>query len=150
MFAQTFVLKIEIGKLIKQKIEEKGLKKTYIAKKINKHIGTLYRRFDKEDVNTNDLMELSEIIGYNFFYDLLFDERLEKLYDPIEVKHLKAALTNVNPSALQEELSACKEEVEKLRNENHELHRSLWNFQKKNEMNEPQKTQKDEHHHRAA
>lgn len=115
-------MKIHIGKRIKQLIEERGLIKAEIGRKLHWHPNTLFKLIEREDANTENLMELSRQLDYNIFYDLLFDERLRNIKNPVDLSEYHkgdSIAIALEPEAaygkLKTKTDACEEENRRLK-----------------------------------
>ena len=58
---------IHIGNKIQQIVNEKGIKITEIAKRLNRTSQSMYDIFNKENINTALLMDISEALSHDFF-----------------------------------------------------------------------------------
>ena len=61
--------KINIGKLIKRKLNENGRKEQWLADKLHRHVGTVTRICQCEGINTDKLIPICSYLEYNFFND---------------------------------------------------------------------------------
>lgn len=63
---------VHIGKMIHEKVKGNPLSVKEVARRINKSENTLYDIYKRENIDTELLLKLSEILGFNFFalYDL--------------------------------------------------------------------------------
>jgi DNA invertase Pin-like site-specific DNA recombinase len=59
--------KIHIGELIRQKLEEEGRSSSWLAKKIHCHRTNIYKIFQKENIDVEQLMLISEAMNIDFF-----------------------------------------------------------------------------------
>jgi len=60
-------VKIHIGKLIEEKLNEMGMKKSEFAKRIYKQRQNVNDLLSKESIDTNDLLLVSEVLKFDFF-----------------------------------------------------------------------------------
>ena len=60
-------MKIHIGKLIEEKLNEMGMKKSEFAKRIYKQRQNVNDLLSKESIDTNDLLLVSEVLKFDFF-----------------------------------------------------------------------------------
>jgi plasmid maintenance system antidote protein VapI len=58
---------VHIGSIIKRKVNEKGISVSKFAEKLNCTRATVYGIFEQEHINTHRLVQISEILNYNFF-----------------------------------------------------------------------------------
>lgn len=58
---------LNIGDLIKQKLRESDHTVVWFAKELGCSRTNAYKIFEKESINTNELMRISEILNYDFF-----------------------------------------------------------------------------------
>lgn len=68
--------KPHIGKLIKAKLKEQGRTITWLAKQLSFTRENLYNIFSRDHINTDLLLQISELLGYDFFKE--FSRYLEK------------------------------------------------------------------------
>ena len=61
------MVKVHIGSIIKEKFEESGHTVAWFARQINYDRTNIYRIFDRESVDTNLLMKISEVLNFDFF-----------------------------------------------------------------------------------
>ncbi len=62
-------MKIHIGKLIEEKLNEMGMKKSEFAKRIYKQRQNVNDLLNKESIDTNDLLLISEVLKFDFFFE---------------------------------------------------------------------------------
>jgi hypothetical protein len=62
-------VKIHIGKLIEEKLNEMGMKKSEFAKRIYKQRQNVNDLLNKESIDTNDLLLISEVLKFDFFFE---------------------------------------------------------------------------------
>lgn len=60
-------MKIHIGKLIEEKLNEMGMKKSEFAKRIYKQRQNVNDLLSKESIDTSDLLLISEVLKFDFF-----------------------------------------------------------------------------------
>jgi len=60
-------VKIHIGKLIEEKLNEMGMKKSEFAKRIYKQRQNVNDLLSKESIDTSDLLLISEVLKFDFF-----------------------------------------------------------------------------------
>lgn len=58
---------IHIGHCIFQKLQEKGKTTVWLSQQIGCHRTNVYKLYDKMSIDTNILMRISKILGYDFF-----------------------------------------------------------------------------------
>lgn len=63
-------MEMHIGKLIKERLQETGMKKSEFARRINKTSQNIYDIFERKSIDTGLLMTISEILRYDFFEPL--------------------------------------------------------------------------------
>jgi hypothetical protein len=61
------IVKIHIGKLIEEKLNEMGMKKSEFAKRIYKQRQNVNDLLNKESIDTSDLFLISEVLKFDFF-----------------------------------------------------------------------------------
>lgn len=61
---------IHIGKLIKEKFEEKNLSKAEFARRINIHRSTVYLLFEQKSIDIELLLNISNVLEYNFIEEV--------------------------------------------------------------------------------
>lgn len=67
-------MEIHIGKVILKKLEEKGMKKSEFARRINKSRQNVQDIFKRESLDTNLLADVSKVLSFDFF-QLLSSEK---------------------------------------------------------------------------
>ncbi|MDR0368800.1 MAG: helix-turn-helix domain-containing protein [Bacteroidales bacterium] len=58
---------LHIGNIIREKLEEEGRAASWLAKKINCDRTNIYKIFNRQDINTEQLLKISEALHYDFF-----------------------------------------------------------------------------------
>jgi transcriptional regulator with XRE-family HTH domain len=61
---------IHIGKLIKEKFEEKKMTKAEFARRINIHRSTVYLLFEQKSIDIEQLMAISKVLEYDFIEEV--------------------------------------------------------------------------------
>lgn len=61
---------IHIGKLIKEKFEEKKMTKAEFARRINIHRSTVYLLFEQKSIDVELLLDISKVLEYNFIEEV--------------------------------------------------------------------------------
>lgn len=117
---------LTLGELIEQKIEDSGIPKTKIAHKLDIDVTNLYRIFDKESMNTDLLIRISEVMDYNFIWELLRDPRLKRIKKPVD-------LSKYSDETLEAVLHEPEVMYGKLREENEQLKSKLIKAYEKNQ-----------------
>ena len=59
-----------IGRLIKQYVEENGIRIGWLSKQPHCHRNTIYNIFDRNWIDTQTLMKLSQVLKHHFFGDV--------------------------------------------------------------------------------
>lgn len=65
------IKEIHIGNLIKRKMKEQGRTNVWLAQQIPCSPNHIYKIYNSPSINTNLLIRISQIIGYNFFEDFI-------------------------------------------------------------------------------
>jgi predicted transcriptional regulator len=73
-------MELHIGEEIKKVLEEKGLKPDWLAKKISTSRRNLYDILKREEIGTNQLLQISKALNYDFF-SLYQDESFSTVSD---------------------------------------------------------------------
>ena len=60
---------IHIGKLIKQKLEEAGKNESWLAEQLECPTSEVVKILEKRSIETDHLLRISSVLGYNFFQD---------------------------------------------------------------------------------
>jgi len=70
---------LHIGELIKEELRRQGRTNLWLARKINVHLRTINKIFDKNVIDTQQLLEISMAMDYDFFkhYSLLIADSSE-------------------------------------------------------------------------
>lgn len=73
-----WVIMIHIGQLIKEELKNQGRSVTWLAKGLNCSRSNVYVIFDKPTVDTSVLMQISKLLGVDFFeyYTKEFEKRM--------------------------------------------------------------------------
>ena len=58
---------LDLGKLIRDRLEENGQAVSWLAKKINTERSNCYRILDRKNLNTQLLMDISRVLNFDFF-----------------------------------------------------------------------------------
>ena len=58
--------KIHIGKLIQEKVKEKGCSVTWFAKQVSCHRTNIYKIYQKPHIHILQLAKISDILNYDF------------------------------------------------------------------------------------
>ncbi|MDR0711726.1 MAG: helix-turn-helix domain-containing protein [Prevotellaceae bacterium] len=61
---------IHIGKLIKEKFDEKKITKTEFARRIHIHRSTVYLLFEQKSIDVELLLAISEVLEYSFIEEV--------------------------------------------------------------------------------
>lgn len=80
---------IHIGKLILEKLKEKGLSKSEFARRINKSRQNVQDIFNRQSLDTHLLYEIGEVLDFDFFRELA--KKDDKLINDLkkEIAYLK-------------------------------------------------------------
>lgn len=70
------------GEIIKEVVEESGVKKTLLAAEMGISRGTLYNIFNQMDVDNETILKIGEIIHYDFSIKFPKLKRANKIEDP--------------------------------------------------------------------
>lgn len=58
---------MHIGQIIRQKVAENGMSVVAFARELSCTRGNAYKLFDKRSIDTETLLRISVILGYDFF-----------------------------------------------------------------------------------
>ncbi len=58
-----------IGHLIKQHVESHGIGVGWLSKQLHCHSNTIYNIFERNWIDTQTLMKLSQVLNHDFFAD---------------------------------------------------------------------------------
>jgi plasmid maintenance system antidote protein VapI len=61
---------IHIGKLIKEKLDEKKMTKAEFARRIHIHRSTVYLLFEQKSIDVELLLAISKVLEYNFIEEV--------------------------------------------------------------------------------
>jgi plasmid maintenance system antidote protein VapI len=64
------IFNIHIGSIIKEKAAEKGFSEKRLAELIDCHPSNISHLFNRESINTEQLMKISIALEYNFFKEV--------------------------------------------------------------------------------
>jgi transcriptional regulator with XRE-family HTH domain len=87
-------MKIHIGKLILEKLKERGISKSEFARKVNKSRQNVQDVFKRESVDTQLLAEIGEVLDFDFF-SVLSETSLSSKKD-IKIRELTRELKKAN------------------------------------------------------
>ena len=79
---------IHIGKIIKAKFEEKEITKAEFARRINIHRSTVYLLFEQKSIDIELLLNISEVLEYNFIEEVYLkinEQKQTKIIVGIEI-----------------------------------------------------------------
>ena len=81
---------MNIGAIIKQRVQECGLTIQEFADRINCHRTTVYHIFKQESMNTERLKEISEVLDYDFVNEIYpkkktLPQNTQKIYIAVEI-----------------------------------------------------------------
>lgn len=65
--SKRIIYMINIGELIHEKVAEKGLSVTWLAKRLNCSRTNVYKIFDRRTIDTGTLFRVSIALGFDFF-----------------------------------------------------------------------------------
>ena len=65
------IREIHIGKLIKAKMKEQGRTNVWLARQLPCSPNHIYKIYNSPSINTEMLVRISKILGYNFFEDFI-------------------------------------------------------------------------------
>ena len=67
--------------MIREKLKEEGRAASWLAEKINCNRTNMYKIFSKPDINTEQLLKISEVLHYDFFihYSKIIQEKTNRL-----------------------------------------------------------------------
>lgn len=93
----------KIGQLIEERVKKSSLDVTEFAKKINKERSNVYDIFKRDSIDTALLKKIGQVLGYDFFQDLLEPETIKEI-----------AIRNAVTNKCYVELELTETEIEKL------------------------------------
>lgn len=113
-------MSFSLGKLIEEKFQESRLTKTKFAELIHTSRSHLYTIFTRDDINTDQLIRISQVLKYNFFQHFADqfnqypprNETVDQGAELNEQQHRIAALEQEN-TYLKEINNLLKEKLEK-------------------------------------
>jgi transcriptional regulator with XRE-family HTH domain len=68
-----------IGKIIEQRLKKERIQINEFAKKLGKDRSTVYDIFSRDSIDTKLLEKIGQILGYDFFQDLLQPETVKEI-----------------------------------------------------------------------
>jgi plasmid maintenance system antidote protein VapI len=81
--------KVHIGKIIQEKVKAKGLEVTEFASLLGYTRDNAYKIFKEQEINTNTLCKVSEVLEENLHFYFISDTDLAKYWvnkmNPVEV-----------------------------------------------------------------
>ncbi|MDR0789859.1 MAG: transcriptional regulator [Bacteroidales bacterium] len=100
---------IHIGKLIRQKVKEKGLSISDFAALINRERSTAYNIFKQPTIDINRLISISKVLQYDFLKEVyLTNSEQKNMPDTINIT---IQLTNIKTKELHENLISKLNEI---------------------------------------
>ena len=102
-------MKVHIGKEIRRKIESIGMTKAEFARRMNRSPQAVQWWFQKESIDTGTLVQVSEILNFNFFTCYIDKDELQYLNEEGSVYNPKSASTETI-LRLKKDLADCKKE----------------------------------------
>ena len=75
----TIVIRMHIGKLIRQKMEERHKTVVWLAKELAYSRTNVYKIYDKSSIDTDVLLRISIILEYDFFK--IYSDEIESKVD---------------------------------------------------------------------
>ena len=108
---------IHLGNLIKQRLQEIGMNKSELARRINTTPQNVYGIFKRKSVDTELLRKISNVLEYDFFQHYTQDNLLAK-EGKVAYKTKGKKYTPKTLSVIQEELNTCMKELDILKKEN--------------------------------
>jgi transcriptional regulator with XRE-family HTH domain len=123
-------MEIHIGKTILKKLEEKGMKKSEFARRINKSRQNVQDIFRRESLDTNLLADVCKVLSFDFFQLLSTEKNSnpslameeEPLYKTGKQEGQKQKL---QLELLSKELKQAQKEIQKLKKVNGLLEKKL-------------------------
>jgi hypothetical protein len=102
-------MQLPIGNLIQKKLKESGLSNAEFARKLNCTPQNVFNILERDSLDTQLLMDISEALNHNFFlYYQVSDKKKQGN------KAVKSNLTAEKNASINENLLSLKEEVEYL------------------------------------
>ena len=82
---------IHIGNIIKEKLNEKSMTITDLAKKINRDRTTVYDIFERKSIDIELLIKISDVLDYDFIHKVYFPENANtpKILIAVEIEKNK-------------------------------------------------------------
>ena len=102
-------MSFSLGKLIEEKFRESRLTKTKFAELIHTSRSHLYTIFTRDDINTDQLIRISQVLKYNFFQH--FADQFNQYPPHTEMNDQMAAMKEQQAriASLEQENSYLKE-----------------------------------------
>ena len=69
---------VHIGSIIRTKLEESQLSIAEFAERINRTRPTVYDIFNRKSIDTDLLIKISEVLGYNFLQEVCLEDISKK------------------------------------------------------------------------
>lgn len=109
---------MKIGEIIRSKYEQSGMRLTAFAEKINTGRNNVYHIFNRDSVDTDMLMRISQVLQHDFFqyYRTQPGNEVTMLQEP-EVKYLKKEneIKMHYIENLERKLHECEAELKKVK-----------------------------------
>jgi hypothetical protein len=108
-----FMAKVHIGNKIKEVLDSTGMSVTSFASKINMSRPNVYDVFDRENMDTGLLLQISKVLDHDFFNYYRTDG--SQLAKEARISYIRK---NEILSSLNEELKAAKKRIAELERQN--------------------------------
>jgi transcriptional regulator with XRE-family HTH domain len=104
---------INIGKKIKEEMQQRGISVSTFAKKINRSRNVVYDIFDRESIDTDLLNKISKVLNCDFFS--LYSAQKEYNHDTVKSFHVHE--NSAGYGKLGEEMKILQQQNQTLANE---------------------------------
>ncbi len=113
-------MEIHIGKLILDKLKEKGIRKSEFARRINKSRQNVQDIFKRQSLDTDLLADVSKVLNFDFFQVLSKEKNIDPslaMEDPASYKIAKTekAKLKLQIDQLNKQLKLAQKEIQYLK-----------------------------------
>lgn len=105
-----------IGKIIEQRLREKGYPIAAFAKKLNTERSNVYNIFKRDTIDTGLLQKIGEILDHDFFQYFISDRTKTEIVN----NKSNFYLFNNELSSMKQKIEALEEEIKELRSRLHD------------------------------
>lgn len=115
-------MSLHIGKFIKKRVEEIGMKKTEFARRVNTTPQNIYDIFNRTSIDTELLNQIGKILDFNFFEHYYFSAQALKTKvgkaEEEATPYFSLSEINIELKSRKDKISTLEKEISRLKKEN--------------------------------